>query len=135
VRHGADTPVRVIVPELTADGPKRDNAALMERCDILFPELRAPFRDSEPHGMSGRSGPESRAPRSGLIDHPPATTCWGIMPVIGRLMTREPAAMSQHFGPFVPTSGRPLIPRTLEQELKALSPEVRQWLTSAIEDI
>lgn len=43
--------------------------------------------------------------------------------------------MSHHFGPFVPTSGRLPIPRTLEQELKALSPEVRQWLASAIEDI
>jgi len=43
--------------------------------------------------------------------------------------------MSQHFGPFVPTSGRLPVPRTLEQELKALSPEVRQWLASAIEDI
>jgi len=37
-RHGADAPVRVIVPELTADCPHRDSAALMERCDILFPE-------------------------------------------------------------------------------------------------
>jgi len=37
-RHGADAPVRVIVPELTADCPQRDSAAVMERCDILFPE-------------------------------------------------------------------------------------------------
>jgi len=43
--------------------------------------------------------------------------------------------MTQRFGPFVPTSDRLLIPRTLEQELKALSPEVRRWLASAIEDI
>jgi len=43
--------------------------------------------------------------------------------------------MSQHPGPFVPTSGRLPIPRTLGQELEALSPEVRQWLARAIEDI
>jgi len=43
--------------------------------------------------------------------------------------------MSQHFGPCVPTSARLLIPRTLAQELKALSPEVRQWLASVIEDV
>lgn len=36
-RHGADAAVRAIVPELTADCPRRDSAALMERCDILFP--------------------------------------------------------------------------------------------------
>jgi len=38
-RHGADAPVRVIVPELTADCPQRDSVVLMERCDVLFPEL------------------------------------------------------------------------------------------------
>jgi hypothetical protein len=38
-RHGADAGVRIIVPELTADCPQRDSATLMERCDILFPEL------------------------------------------------------------------------------------------------
>jgi hypothetical protein len=38
-RHGAGAGVRVIVPELTADCPQRDAAALMERCDIPFPEL------------------------------------------------------------------------------------------------
>ena len=43
--------------------------------------------------------------------------------------------MSQRPGPFVPTSGRLPLPCTLEQELKALSPEVRQWLASAIGDI
>lgn len=42
-RHGADAGVRVIVPELTADCPRRDNAALMERCDILLPDLVALF--------------------------------------------------------------------------------------------
>jgi hypothetical protein len=31
-RHGADAPLRVIVPELTADCPQRDSTALMERC-------------------------------------------------------------------------------------------------------
>jgi hypothetical protein len=36
--------VRVIVPELVAaDCPRRDNAALMERCDILLPDLVALF--------------------------------------------------------------------------------------------
>jgi len=39
-RHGADAPVRVVVPELTADCPQRESAALAERCDGLFPELR-----------------------------------------------------------------------------------------------
>ena len=43
--------------------------------------------------------------------------------------------MSQHFGPFVPTSGRLPIPRTLEQELKALSPRSSPMAASAIEDI
>ena len=43
-RHGADAPMRVIVPELTADCPLRESPALMERCDILFPELRELFR-------------------------------------------------------------------------------------------
>jgi hypothetical protein len=38
-RHGANAGVRIIVPELTADCPQRNSAALMERCDILFPEL------------------------------------------------------------------------------------------------
>jgi hypothetical protein len=33
----------VIVPELTADCPQRDSSALMERCDILLPELRELF--------------------------------------------------------------------------------------------
>ena len=42
-RHGADAPVRVIVPELTADCPQRESAVLAERCDILFPELRKLF--------------------------------------------------------------------------------------------
>jgi len=42
--HGADAPVRVIVPELTADSPQSDSAALMERCEILFPGLAALFR-------------------------------------------------------------------------------------------
>jgi len=40
-----------------------------------------------------------------------------------------------HFGTFVPTAARLPIPCTLEQELKALSPEVREWLASAIADI
>jgi len=43
-RHGADAPVRVIVPQLTADCPQRESPALMERCDVLFPELRMLFR-------------------------------------------------------------------------------------------
>jgi len=43
-RQGADAGARVIVPELTPDCPHRDSAALMERCDILFPELRELFR-------------------------------------------------------------------------------------------
>jgi hypothetical protein len=30
-RHGADAGVRVIVPELTADCPRRESAALVER--------------------------------------------------------------------------------------------------------
>jgi len=38
-RHGADAGARVIVPEITADCPQRDSPALMERCDMLFPEL------------------------------------------------------------------------------------------------
>jgi len=33
-RHGADAPVRIIVPELSADCPKRGSAAQMERRDI-----------------------------------------------------------------------------------------------------
>ena len=37
--RGADASVRVIVPGLTSDCPQRESAALMERCDILFPEL------------------------------------------------------------------------------------------------
>lgn len=37
--HGADAPTRIIVAELTATCPHRDSAALMERCDILFPKL------------------------------------------------------------------------------------------------
>ena len=36
-RHGADAGVRVIVPEITADCPQRESAALMERCHIPFP--------------------------------------------------------------------------------------------------
>jgi len=36
-------PVRVIVPELTAGCPQPESPALMERCDILFPELRTLF--------------------------------------------------------------------------------------------
>ena len=43
-RHGADAGVRVIVPNLTANCPQRDSVALMERCDVLFPELLALFR-------------------------------------------------------------------------------------------
>jgi hypothetical protein len=43
-RHGTDAPVRVIVPELTADRRQRDSASLMVRCDILFPELGKLFR-------------------------------------------------------------------------------------------
>jgi len=43
-RHGAGAPVRVIVPELTADCPQRETVVLMERCDILFPGLGALFR-------------------------------------------------------------------------------------------
>lgn len=42
-RHGTEAGVRIIVPELTADCPKRDSAALMEQCDVLFPELRTLF--------------------------------------------------------------------------------------------
>jgi hypothetical protein len=42
-RHGANAGVRVIVPEVTADCPHRESAALVERCDILFPELRTLF--------------------------------------------------------------------------------------------
>jgi len=42
-RHGADAGVRVTVPDLTVDCPRRDNAALMVRCDVLFPELRTLF--------------------------------------------------------------------------------------------
>jgi len=42
-RHGADAGVRVIVPELTADCPQRESAALRERCDVLFPEPLALF--------------------------------------------------------------------------------------------
>jgi hypothetical protein len=37
-RHGAEAGARVIVPELTADCPQRDAAALVERRDILFPD-------------------------------------------------------------------------------------------------
>ena len=42
-RHCADAPVRIIVPALTTDCPRRDSAALMERCDVLFPDLRTLF--------------------------------------------------------------------------------------------
>lgn len=42
-RHGAGAGVRVIVPELTADCPQRESPALMERCDVLFPELPTLF--------------------------------------------------------------------------------------------
>jgi hypothetical protein len=38
-RHGANSGVRVIVPELTAGCPQRRSPALMERCDVLLPEL------------------------------------------------------------------------------------------------
>jgi len=38
-QHGADAGVRIIVPDLTADCARRGSAALMERCDVLFPEL------------------------------------------------------------------------------------------------
>jgi hypothetical protein len=38
-RHGADAGVRVIVPGLTAGCPQPDSVVLMERCDILFPDL------------------------------------------------------------------------------------------------
>ena len=41
--HGADATVRAIVAALTDDCPQRDSAALMELCDLLFPELRTPF--------------------------------------------------------------------------------------------
>jgi hypothetical protein len=34
---------RIIVSELTADCARRDAAALTERCDVLFPELRQLF--------------------------------------------------------------------------------------------
>jgi hypothetical protein len=47
-RHGDDAGVRIIVPELTADCPQRELAALMERCDILFPDLPALFRLASP---------------------------------------------------------------------------------------
>ena len=43
-RHDANAAVRVIVPELVADCPRRDSAALVERCDVLFPELRESLR-------------------------------------------------------------------------------------------
>jgi hypothetical protein len=43
-RHGAGAGVRVIVPELTANYPQWDAAALMQQCDILFPELMRLFR-------------------------------------------------------------------------------------------
>jgi len=42
-RHGADAPLRAVVPALTADCPRRESAALMERCDVLLPELPALF--------------------------------------------------------------------------------------------
>jgi hypothetical protein len=42
-RRGADAGVRVIVPELTAGCPRRDSPTLMERCDVLFPEMRTLF--------------------------------------------------------------------------------------------
>jgi hypothetical protein len=42
-RHGANAGVRIIVTELTADCPQRDSAALMERCDGLFPGLPTLF--------------------------------------------------------------------------------------------
>jgi len=42
-RRGADAPVRAVVPALTADFPWRESAALMERCDVLLPELPALF--------------------------------------------------------------------------------------------
>jgi hypothetical protein len=42
-RHDA-AGVRIIVPVLTADYPRRDAAALVERCDVLFPELGQQFR-------------------------------------------------------------------------------------------
>ena len=41
---GPDAAVRIIVPKLTADFPRREAAALTERCDILCPELRELYR-------------------------------------------------------------------------------------------
>jgi hypothetical protein len=59
-RHGADTPVRVIVPEQVADWPRRESAALIERCDVLCPELQTfaflpAALATEAISMSGRS--------------------------------------------------------------------------------
>jgi len=42
-RHGADAGVRAMVPDLTADCPQRDSAALMLRYDVLFRDLRRWF--------------------------------------------------------------------------------------------
>lgn len=42
-RHGAAAGVGAIVPVLVGDCPRREAVALMERCDILFPELAALF--------------------------------------------------------------------------------------------
>lgn len=42
-RHGAEVDVRVIVPELVADCPRREDAALVERCCVLTSELPALF--------------------------------------------------------------------------------------------
>ena len=43
-RHGADAGMHVIVPGLVAACPRWESAALVERCEILFPELRDLFR-------------------------------------------------------------------------------------------
>lgn len=43
-RYGADASGRIMVPELTADCPQREAAALWERCDILFPDTPTLFR-------------------------------------------------------------------------------------------
>lgn len=40
-RHGAAARVRIIVPALTTNCPRRDSPTLMERCDVLFPDLVA----------------------------------------------------------------------------------------------
>jgi len=42
-RHGADAAARIILAELTAESPQRYAARLMEKCNILFPELLTLF--------------------------------------------------------------------------------------------